>query len=44
MSIERQVVLAGSRMGRVWLHTVGLAYDHKLAWHWKGIYREIRGI
>lgn len=34
--------LAGSRTGRVILHTICMAMDHKWSWHLNGIIREIK--
>ena len=41
MSTSTQLRLVASRQGRVFLHVVMLAHDHKIKWHSKGIWREI---
>jgi len=44
MSIETQMKLAGTRVGRVVLHLVGLAMDKRVKWHYQGIMREVMGV
>jgi len=41
-SQQTQSELAESRAGRIWLHLVCAWRDHKFAWHWGGIRRELR--
>jgi hypothetical protein len=41
MSINRQLILAETRTGRVVLHVLALKSDGKLRWHAAGILREL---
>ena len=38
------MTLAETRKGRIIIHLIALARDHKTAWHMAGIIREIKGI
>jgi len=40
---ERQLALAASRSGRVALHVACAWRDHRFAWHWQGVLRELGG-
>lgn len=38
---ETQLALAASRTGRMALHVVCAWRDHRFAWHWRGVMREL---
>ena len=38
---ETQLALAASRSGRMALHVVCAWHDHRYAWHWHGVLREL---
>jgi len=40
---ERHLALAASRTGRAALHLVCAWRDHRFAWHWQGVLRELGG-
>lgn len=42
MSTKSQMILAGSRAGRVILHVAALIRDGRYFWHLAGITRELR--
>ena len=42
MSTDDQLRLASSSGGRVLLHLLALAHDHRLRWHLAGVVRELR--
>jgi hypothetical protein len=44
MTLEKQIALAGSRIGRIQLHLFALKQDKKIKWHVAGIIREIKGV
>ena len=41
MSIQTEMMLVASRKGRIIMHALALAKDHKLCWHALGIWREV---
>ena len=43
MTMEKEIELSGSRIGRILLHTLAFNRDLKFTWHFKGILREIKG-
>jgi len=44
MSKERQIQMVQTRVGRIKLHFYTLIRDHKLAWHYNGIMRELKKV
>lgn len=44
MSSETEIMLSGSRMGRIVLHVMVMLMDHSVGRHWAGIRREIKGV
>jgi len=41
MSAAKQMKLVSSSSGRMLLHLLALAQDHRLRWHWAGVAREL---
>jgi hypothetical protein len=41
MTTEKQLEMAGTKLGRVGLHLIALKRDKRFTWHLKGILREI---
>lgn len=41
MSIELQMKLSGTRVGRIVLHLATLCRDHRYIWHASGVMREV---
>ena len=41
MTSERQLQLAAAPAGRIALHVLCAARDHRFGWHWRGVAREL---
>jgi len=44
MTSKRQMRLIATRQGRIVIHIISCIKDHHLAWHLRGIYRDLIGI
>ena len=41
LTSERQLQLASAPAGRIALHVLCAARDHRFGWHWRGVAREL---